>query len=36
VYNQIFVDTNKAAQLRIGQGFLGIIRKVKIFEYPKI
>ena len=36
IFNQIFTDWGKTAQLRIGEGFLGVIRKVKIFEYPKI
>lgn len=33
-FNQLFTDTG-ARELRIGDGFRGNIRKVKIFEYPK-
>ncbi len=33
-YNTIFADAGGAAI--VGGGFIGMIRKIKVFEYPKI
>ena len=35
LYNEIYEDSGSRL-LEIGGGFLGIIRKVKVFHYPKI
>lgn len=35
-YNQLFTDTGQSGLTYIGGGFIGIIRKVKFFEYPKV
>mmetsp|Transcript_20697 Transcript_20697/g.19724 ORF Transcript_20697/g.19724 Transcript_20697/m.19724 type:complete len:310 (+) Transcript_20697:187-1116(+) len=34
IYNNVFVENN--GQIIVGGGFLGIIRKVKIFQWPKL